>query len=341
MADFVPDRLFVLRVEPDDEFRLMDANPAFLQSIGLARRQVIGHRIEHIVPAPFDKPAVDRFRQMVRDGKPVIWEVRRDLVRGRQVEEYSVAPVLNRKHRVVKLAGAIRDLTHREEANGEGRELTCHLLQLQDEERRRIGRELHDSTAQELMAVAMNLGLVQERIEGRDAANDALISDSIAIIEQCHREIRTLTYLLHPPLLEELGLDAAVHEYVDGFSQRSGIGITIHVAPGLGRLPANTEQALFRVLQESVANVHRHSGSNTASIRLWREDDDAILEIQDEGHGLSPDMMAGHDGPVAKVGVGIAGMRERLRQLGGRLTIESGERGTTVRAMAPVIGGGS
>jgi two-component system NarL family sensor kinase len=179
----------------------------------------------------------------------------------------------------------------------------------------------------------MNIGLVLQRIEGSDTTNDSLLSDSLAIIEQCNRDIRTLAYLLHPPLLEDAGLSAAAHEYVSGFSQRSGINVTIDVSRDLGRLPTATEQALFRVLQESLGNVHRHSGSTTAAIRIWREDDKVILEIKDQGHGLPPGMISAEDGRISKVGVGIAGMRERLRQLGGRFTIESSAQGTTVRAM--------
>ena len=211
------------------------------------------------------------------------------------------------------------------------RQLSGHLLQSRDEERRRIGRELHDSTAQELVAVAMNIDLVQQRNVGRDVTIDNLLADSQAIIEQSQRELRTLAYQLHPPSLDELGLAGAVQEYADGFTQRSGIKVTLDASPALGRLPAETERALFRVVQESLGNVHRHSGSPTATIRIAREDGAVILEVTDQGCGLR----VRSDGTVAKAGVGLGGMRERVRQLGGRFEVQSSAGGTTVRAIVP------
>ena len=215
------------------------------------------------------------------------------------------------------------------------RRLSGHLLRSRDEERRRIGRELHDSTAQELVAVALNLGLVQERSAGRDVTADNLVADSQAIIEQCQRELRTLAYELHPPALDDMGLVGAVQEYADGFTQRSGIRVTLDASPALGRLPAETERALFRVVQENLGNVHRHSGSPTATIRIARENGDVILEVSDQGRGLR----IRDDGSVTNAGVGLAGMRERVRQLGGRFEIESSGRGTTVRAIVPAEAG--
>ena len=177
----------------------------------------------------------------------------------------------------------------------------------------------------------MNLDLVRQRNAGRDVATDNLLADSQAIIEQSQRELATLAYQLHPPALDELGLTGAVEEYAAGFTQRSGIKVTLDASPSLGRLPAETERALFRVVQESLGNVHRHSGSLTATIRIARENGDVVLEVTDQGCGLR----VRGDGTVAKAGVGLAGMRERVRQLGGRFEIESNGRGTTVRAIAP------
>jgi len=209
--------------------------------------------------------------------------------------------------------------------------LSGHLLRSQDEERLRIARELHDATGQELAAVAMNLGLASHRIAGHDVMTDNLISDSQAILEHCQRELRTLSYRLHPPSLDEVGLVGAVQEYVNGFTERCGIKVTLDAGPNLGRLSADLERALFRVVQESLGNVHRHSGSMTARIMVVRKGTTIILEIGDQGHGLK----IRSDGSAAKVGVGLTGMRERVRLLGGRLEIESSGRGTTVRAIVP------
>lgn len=332
IADTVRDRLFLLQVEPDTCFRFLCVNESFLLETGLTHEQLIGNRIEDVTPSPFHAYAKSKFMEAIRDNTTVIWSEHAAFLSKTYEGEIIVTPIADSTGKIIRLAGVIRNVTWRRNTEEEGRELTCHLLQLQDDERRRIGRELHDSTAQELAAIGMNVGLVLQRTEGRDETNDALLSDSLAIVEQCNREIRTLAYLLHPPLLEDMGLTAASHEYVAGFSQRSGINVTIDVSPDLGRLPALTEQALFRVLQESLGNVHRHSGSATAAVRLWRENDQVILEIKDRGSGLPPDMINSEDGRISKVGVGIAGMRERLRQLGGHFTIESSGQGTTVTA---------
>lgn len=339
IANTVRDRLFLLQVEPEACFRFLCVNDSFLLGTGLSNEQVIGKRIEEVVPSPFHSFVQNKLQEAIRDNTTVIWTESAILLPDKHEGEVAVTPIADETGRIIQLAGVIRDVNWRRHEEEEGRELSCHLIQLQDEERRRIGRELHDSTAQELAAVGMNIGLVLQRTEGKDVTNDAMLSDSLAIVEQCNRDIRTLAYLLHPPLLEDAGLAAASHEYVNGFAQRSGIQVTIDVSPDLGRLPTLTEQALFRVLQESLGNVHRHSGSRTAVIRIWRENERVILEIKDQGHGLPIDMMSGADGRISKVGVGIAGMRERLRQLGGQFTIESNAQGTTVRAMVQPKGG--
>jgi PAS domain S-box-containing protein len=333
MADAVHDRLFLLQVLPDDDFRFLCVNEAFLLGTGLNNEQVIGKSLREVVPSPFHFFVEAKLQEAIRDNTTVTWLAPTLARHSHHEGEVAVTPIADESGRIIQLAGVIRDVGWRQNAEAEGRELTCHLIQLQDEERRRIGRELHDSTAQELAAVGMNLGLVLQRNEGRNATDDALLSDSLAIIDQCNREIRTLAYLLHPPLLEDVGLAAATREYTSGFSQRSGIQTSLDVSPDLGRLPPVTEQALFRMLQESLGNVHRHSGSHVAAVRLWRENGHVTLEVKDQGHGLPPDMITGEGGKLAKVGVGIAGMRERLRQLGGRFSIESSAQGTTVRAM--------
>ena len=234
---------------------------------------------------------------------------------------------------VKRLLANIRD---REQANKTLRELSRRLFQMQDEEHRRIARELHDSVAQELAAVSMNLGELQKRIEGRDRITDNLLSDSMALVEQSNREIRTISHLLHPPLLDELGLRRALQNYIEGFAGRSAIVTTLYVAEDLGRLPAGIETALFRVVQESLGNIHRHSGSTTAAIRIRLDAGTVRLEIRDEGGGLPPGLRQGIKEMAVPVGVGIAGMRERLRQVGGQLEIESSDRGTTVRVIVPV-----
>ena len=236
-------------------------------------------------------------------------------------------------HAEMEVKRLLANLRDREQANKALRELSRRLFQMQDEEHRRIARELHDSIAQELAAVSMNLGQLQKRIEGPDLITDNLLSDSMALVEHCNREIRTISHLLHPPLLDELGLRRALQDYIEGFAGRSAIATTLDVAEDLDRLPAEIETALFRVVQESLGNIHRHSGSTTAAVRIRRDAGTVRLEISDEGGGVPPGLRLRNKEMSVPVGVGIAGMRERLRQVGGQLEIESSACGTTVRAI--------
>lgn len=217
-------------------------------------------------------------------------------------------------------------------------ELSARLVNFQDEERRRLARDLHDSTAQKLAAAAMNLSRLKSLGVAFEAETQAIMADVAGLVAQCSQEIRTLGYLLHPPLLEALGLADALREYADGFAQRSGCRVDLEVAPDLPRLRRECELALFRVLQESLGNVHRHSGSRTASIRLWVESGEARLEVTDKGRGIPAPVLRTLDGRAGggMLGVGIAGMRERLRQLGGRLEIRARHPGCSVRASVPL-----
>lgn len=228
----------------------------------------------------------------------------------------------------------VEDVTARKMAEEAIQALPAQLLKAQDEERRRIARELHDSTAQELAVVAMNLGLIEEWMEGRDAWAANLLGDSLAVLAQANRDLRTLAHLLHPPMLDELGLAGALRHYVEGFSQRSGIEVKLDLPGKLERCPEEIETALFRVVQESLANVHRHSGSKFAGVRLVRAGENIELTIADRGRGL-PAGLHLDTAEEARVGVGISGMRQRMRQLGGQLKITSDAAGTMVRVILP------
>ena len=226
------------------------------------------------------------------------------------------------------------DITGRKRAEESLRALTARLLQLQDDERRRIARELHDSAGQILVALDINLSLVQKN-EGLapNAAN--AVRESIALVQQLSKELRTTSQLLHPPLLDESGLPSAVRWFVDGFAKRSKISVDLEIAPDLGRLPRELETTIFRMVQECLTNIHRHSGSPTASIRIARNSNHVSVAVRDRGKGMSADNYRNSFGPITP-GVGIQGMRERVRQLGGHLQIHSGSSGTTVRATLPV-----
>jgi len=214
------------------------------------------------------------------------------------------------------------------------RDLSARLLQMQDEERRRIARELHDSVGQMLAALGMNLSAVRNDIDHL-ARTAATLTDSESLVQEMVTEVRTISHLLHPPLLDEAGLSSALRWYVDGFSQRSGIRVDLDMPDNFERLPVELETAIFRVVQECLTNIHRHSGSPTAKIRLRQRDHEAVVDIEDKGRGIPPhklEQMAAAGAP----GVGVRGMQERLRQLGGKLDIESNAGGTRVKVRLPL-----
>jgi signal transduction histidine kinase len=214
----------------------------------------------------------------------------------------------------------------------EVQELSSQLLQAQDEERRRISRELHDSTGQLLAALAMNLARLKSERASNPAA-DALFDDTTTIVDEMTRQLRTMSYLLHPPMLDEMGLLSAVRWYVDGFSRRSSIQVSLDSVE-LGRLPGELEITLFRLIQESLTNIHRHSGSKTAVIRLNQSETSVTLEVIDQGTGFSLAKSAGD--ALLRTGVGIPGMKERVRRFGGTIDISSSPGGTKVRAQLPI-----
>ncbi len=218
------------------------------------------------------------------------------------------------------------------------RQLSARLLQLQDEERRRIARDLHDVTGQKVAVLSMSLDRLARLTEQRKPEAKESIKESREIVSQIGEEIRTLSYILHPPLLDECGLASAVHWYAEGFEKRSGIKLEVSIDGDLPRLPADAETTLFRVVQESLTNVHRYSGSSSAKIRISKNSKEVRLEIIDYGHGIKSGTARAKLDGAAPLGVGIPGMRERLHQLGGGLTVDFGTNGTRVTATLPIKG---
>jgi two-component system sensor histidine kinase UhpB len=241
-----------------------------------------------------------------------------------------------------RVVGAMLDVTleerakeELEESNRRLRQLSRDLLRSQDYERRRIARELHDSTSQLLAALSINLSRLREPGLKPDRRSQAL-SEATELAAACSAEIRTITYLLHSPLLDDVGLVSALRSYAQGFSQRTGIQVELEIPPDFGRLGRDQEGALFRVVQEALANVHKHSGSSTAVIRLERDPGEVRLALQDRGRGLPAGLQRQGDGLVC-FGVGIPGMRERAEQLGGRLDLASNDTGTRVTVTLPLV----
>jgi signal transduction histidine kinase len=207
-------------------------------------------------------------------------------------------------------------------------------MKSQDEERRHIARELHDTAGQTLTVLGINLAQLVQKA-GRNAPELAREAERIQeTVQQLHREIRTTSYLLHPPLLDENGLYSAISWYVQGLIERSGLQVRLDISEGFGRLPRDMELAIFRVVQECVTNIHRHSESKTASIQIARGTDQITMDIRDYGKGMSSARLA--EIQTGRSGIGIRGMRERLRQFEGTLNIESGDSGTRIVATIPV-----
>lgn len=215
------------------------------------------------------------------------------------------------------------------------RELSLHLLRTQDEERRRLGRELHDSVGQYLSVVKMGLDFVNTQATVQDETSRRRLADCLHMVEQSIKEVRTMSYLLYPPMLEEMGLKTAIPWYIDGFAKRSGIEVTLDICPDLRRLPRDIELAAFRVVQESLTNVHRHSGSATTHIRVHMENGSLTLQVKDAGKGIPANVLEASRDCLATLGVGLRGMNERVRQLGGSFQLLSDEHGTTVSASIP------
>ena len=214
------------------------------------------------------------------------------------------------------------------------RELSNRLLQTQDDERRRIARELHDSAGQIVTALGLNLASITHHL-GQDPLIGKAVEESRELIQQLSKEIRTMSYLLHPPLLDENGLLEAIRWYMQGLTERSGLNIELTISENFGRLAGEIELAVFRIVQECLTNIHRHSASKTATIRLSRTAESVSLQIQDEGKGISAEMLARIQ--AQRSGVGITGIRERVRHFRGVMDIQSSGRGTKISVTFPIL----
>ncbi len=247
-------------------------------------------------------------------------------------------PMRDAEGRIVRWYGTNTDIEDRKRAEEELRRLSGQLLRLQDEERRRIATDLHDSTGQDLVALATTLSQLRASIPSSGRKLRKLASQCQALADQCIREVRTLSYLLHPPMLDEAGLEDAIRHYAGGFTERTGIEVELEIPRRFGRMKPDAEMALFRVVQESLTNIQRHSGSPRAKIRIDRGPGRVTLEISDKGSGISGNQRRRNGRLSFGLGVGIPSMHERVKLIGGRLDIESSSSGTTVRATVPVDG---
>jgi PAS domain S-box-containing protein len=325
---------------------VIDANRAAIEGSGFDRGQIVGRKFWECwwAPLPHETEiakaaaggsireecqycfadgtvrAADRTLTPIRDERGdvvMIVATGLDITEARELRERLEIKVGERTAELMQTEASLRQVTGR-------------LLQAQDEERRRIARELHDSAGQLLVALSMNLVPLEAHLQKIGSEFGKRLTDSVYLVDELSRQLRTMSHLLHPPLLDEAGLASALAWYVDGFAERSKIKVNFHFHPAVGRLSPEMETTIFRLVQESLTNVHRHSGSSSADIRISRDGGLVVVEVSDEGKGIPE--AAVRASTVSKPGVGIQGMRERVRQLGGELEIRSLDSGTTVRA---------
>jgi len=302
-------------------------NFSLAQLLGVPREAVIGRLLQDFLPSEDHA----HYQSLLQQNQIVSseGEVRLQLADGSLIPANFSFSQLSRDKSATGVL--ITDLT----AQKQQMEFASRLQNLQDEERKRLARDLHDSVGQTLAALSINIGIAQAQSEKLDALGARALSENAALVEQVSREIRTISHLLHPPLLDIAGLASALRWYVDGFSERSNIKVDLEVPSAFGRLPDELEITIFRIVQECLTNIHRHSGSTTATIRLHQEGDRLTIQVQDRGKGIpfekQPELIESGRG-----GVGFTGMRERLRRLGGTLEIKSDGSGTTVSATLKV-----
>jgi PAS domain S-box-containing protein len=339
-------RLLVEGVK-DYAILMLDPNGRVL-SWNLGAERIKGYGVDEIIGRHYSifYPAED-----VSAGKPEInlrkaaaegriedegWRVRKD--GSRFWADVVITALRNPDGSLRGFAKITRDVTDRKRAEDSVRELSVRLLYLQDQERRHLARELHDSAGQTLSALSMNLALLQQYLQSSaDPRISHVLAESLALAEDSSREIRTLSYLLHPPLLDEIGLADTVRWYVQGFTERTKIEVSLQILPSdFERLRRPLELALFRVVQECLTNVYRHSGSQSASVRLVMESDKVLLQVKDQGKGLRADALLPNAAQPRIVGVGVQGMKERVRQLGGTFEICSAHPGTLVEIVLPI-----
>jgi PAS domain S-box-containing protein len=311
------------RIFETDSSRFHPTRPKFREFIHPDDRV----KVDEAFAASLDKhtPSTVEYRIVMPDGRVKILEERWQAFH-------------DEEGKPLRVAGTCRNITERVRTEEELQRLSGQLLRLQDEERRRMARDLHDSTGQDLVALATTLSQLHASIPSSGRKLRKLASQCQALADQCVREVRTLSYLLHPPMLDEAGLEDAIRHYVDGFTERTGVEVEVETSPSSGRMKPDVELALFRVVQESLTNIQRHSGSLQAKIRIERDPGKITLEISDRGSGISGNQRGRNGELSSRLGVGIPSMRERVKLIGGRLDIESSSGGTTVRATIPVDG---
>jgi PAS domain S-box-containing protein len=319
----------------DSQFRYTRVNDVLPRMAGLTPEDLLGKPVSQVF-GETGLRAEAVLRHVVESGQPVLDREVSAKLPGKPGDPrhwlVNYFPIREDGGAVTQVGVTAVDVTARRNAEDALRTLSGRLLGIQDQERRRIARELHDSLGQYLAGLKIAIDM----LSSRSPQKDPLLVECADILERAIAETRTLSHLLHPPLLDEAGFASAASWFVAGFSQRSGIPVSLDLPPDLQRLPDVIEIALFRVLQESLTNVHRHSRAKSAEISVDVDAEQVTIEIRDHGRGMPPHVIRQIEAETSKLGVGLAGMRERIHELGGRFVVSSDDRGTTVQASIPL-----
>ena len=326
LLDLATDAIFIKTKTPKDTITYWNQGAERLY--GWTARDAMGCDPAQLLQTTYPIPLEEIEKHEVWEGELI--HSTRD---GRRIVVMSHwTTVRNRSGQAIGWMEINTDVSDRKRAEKAARSLSVRILTLQDDEHRRIARALHDSLGQYLAALKMQLGLLATP----GANHDQLISEASEIVDRCLAETRTVSHLLHPPLLDEAGFGSAARWFVEGFAERSGIAVNLDLPPTLRRLPAEVEIALFRALQEALTNVHRHASTPRVDIHLNLLPNQIRMEIQDYGQGIPPDVVRHLGDTVGKTGIGLAGMRERVRELGGSLHIHSDSHGTVLTIDLPL-----
>jgi two-component system NarL family sensor kinase len=307
-------------------------NPTFEQMFGYSRAEIVRADFDGLVASGDKLDEARQFTLSVLHGQKTHMVTRRRRKDGEwiDVEIHGVPLIVEGVLRGVY--GLYIDITERTRAESSLRQLSLELMHLQEKEKRRIARELHDATSQELALLSMSVSKLQRKLPDDDRELQELVQTIKELTRQCTQKIRSASYLLHPPLLQEAGLIPAISWLAEGFAERTGIRVNVHISPKVGRLAEMTEMAIFRVVQESLSNVLRHSSSKVVDIRLSRRPGTINLSVKDRRPGGEP---AQANAIAHPAGIGIAGMKERLKELGGWLDVRTMTGGMVVVASIP------
>ena len=321
----------------DRELHFQRINVPFAQLNGLDARHQVGKPLRDVVAELFSQ-LEPLLAKAFQTGEAVLnHEVKGPIPTTPEVKGWwlkSIFPIAWEGDTVTQLGIVVQDVTGLKRAETAVRQLTGRLLQIRDDERRRLARDLHDSLGQTLTAAKMNLSYLGRDTSSLDERGRNAVMESRDLIDGSLKEVRTLSHLLHPPMLDEVGLVPAIRWFASGFAERSAIQVELNLPSDLARMRTELETAVFRTVQESLTNVHRHSGSTTAAVRMETTGDQLHVFVIDQGRGIAPERLSSRQD--APLGVGLLGMRERLRQLQGEMEIISSGQGTTIHAIIPL-----